>query len=66
MKVNNRSTCLLLLNSLALAKLIQKNHLTQQIITELVVSLIVNNEKHLLRALGDTGSSSSSIHEAYT
>jgi hypothetical protein len=34
--------------------------------TELVVSLIVNNEEHLLRALADTGASSSSILEAYT
>jgi hypothetical protein len=29
------------------------------------VSLIVNNEKHLLRELTDTGTSSSSILEAY-
>jgi hypothetical protein len=35
-------------------------------ITELVVSLIFNNEENLLRALADTGSSSSSILEAYT
>jgi hypothetical protein len=34
--------------------------------TELVVSLIVNNEEHLLRALADTGASSSIIIEAYT
>jgi hypothetical protein len=34
--------------------------------TELVVSLIVNNEEHLLRALADTGASSSIILEAYT
>jgi hypothetical protein len=32
----------------------------------LVVSLIVNNEEHLLRALADTGASSSIILEAYT
>jgi hypothetical protein len=32
----------------------------------LVLSLIVNNEQRLLRALADTGSSSSIIHEAYT
>jgi hypothetical protein len=32
----------------------------------MVVSLIVNNEEHLLRALADTGTSSSSIFEAYT
>jgi hypothetical protein len=30
------------------------------------VSLIVNNEEHLLRALADTGASSSIILEAYT
>jgi hypothetical protein len=30
------------------------------------VSLIVNNEEHLLRALSDTGASSSIILEAYT
>jgi hypothetical protein len=30
------------------------------------VNLIVNNEEHLLRALADTGVSSSSILEAYT
>jgi hypothetical protein len=35
-------------------------------ITELVVSVIVNNEEHLLRALSDTGASSSIILEAYT
>jgi hypothetical protein len=34
--------------------------------TELVVSLIVNNEEHLLRALADTGASNSIILEAYT
>jgi hypothetical protein len=34
--------------------------------TELVVSLIVNNEEHLLRALADTGASSSIILEANT
>jgi hypothetical protein len=31
----------------------------------LVVSIIVNNEEHLLRALADTGASSSIILEAY-
>jgi hypothetical protein len=30
------------------------------------VSLIVNNKEHLLRALADTGASSSIIFEAYT
>jgi hypothetical protein len=30
------------------------------------MSLIFNNEEHLLRALADTGVSSSSILEAYT
>jgi hypothetical protein len=34
--------------------------------TELVVSVIVNNEEHLLRKLADTGASSSIILEAYT
>jgi hypothetical protein len=34
--------------------------------TDLVVSLIVNNEEHQPRALADTGSSSSIILEAYT
>jgi hypothetical protein len=34
--------------------------------TDLVVSLIINNEEHLLRALADTGASSSIILEAYT
>jgi hypothetical protein len=32
----------------------------------LVLSLIVNNEEHLLRSLADTGASSSIILEAYT
>jgi hypothetical protein len=40
-----------------------KSYLTT---TESVVSLIVNNDKHLLRALADTGASSSIILEAYT
>jgi hypothetical protein len=43
-----------------------ENHLTQQPNTELVVSLIVNKEEHLLRELADTGASSSIILEAYT
>jgi hypothetical protein len=34
--------------------------------TELVLSLIVNNEEHLLRALADTVAISSIILEAYT
>ena len=34
--------------------------------TELVVSLNVNHEEHVLRALADTGASSSIILEAYT
>ena len=34
--------------------------------TELVVSLNVNHEEHMLRALADTGASSSIILEAYT
>jgi hypothetical protein len=66
MKVRIRSTCLFLLNPLALAKLTKQNHLTQNSSTELVVSLIVNNEQHLLRALADTGASSCIILEAYT
>jgi hypothetical protein len=43
-------------------KLAKSSHPT----TESVVSLIVNNEEHLLRALADTGASSSIILEAYT
>jgi predicted TIM-barrel enzyme len=66
MKVNRRSIFLLLLNPLALAKLSYQNHLTQNLITEMIKSLIVNNEEHLLRALADTGASSSIILEAYT
>jgi hypothetical protein len=66
MKERTRCTCLLLLNPLVLAKLSQKNHLTQQPITELVVIFIVNNEEHLLRALADTVASSSIILEVYT
>jgi hypothetical protein len=42
-------------------KLAKSSHPT----TELVVSLIVNNEEHMLRALSDTGASSSIILEAY-
>jgi hypothetical protein len=38
----------------------------QQPAIELVVSIIVNNEEHLLRALADTRTSSSIILEAYT
>jgi hypothetical protein len=34
--------------------------------TEFVVSLNVNHEEHVLRALADTGASSSIILEAYT
>jgi hypothetical protein len=43
-------------------KLAKSSHPT----TELVVSLIVNNEEHLVRALANTGTSSSIILEAYT
>jgi predicted TIM-barrel enzyme len=43
-------------------KLAKSSHPT----TELVMNLIVNNEEHLLRALADTGASSSIILEAYT
>jgi hypothetical protein len=66
MKVRSRSACLLLPNSLVLAKLSYQNHLTQQSIPELILILIVNNEECLLRALADTGASSSIILEAYT
>jgi hypothetical protein len=59
MKVRTSITCLFLLNPLALAK---SSHPT----TELVVSRIVNNEEHSLRALADTGTSSNIILEAYT
>jgi hypothetical protein len=59
MKIQVKSIYLLLLNPLALAKTSWQNNLTQQPITELEVSLIVNNEEHLLRALADTGASSS-------
>jgi predicted TIM-barrel enzyme len=41
-------------------------HITQQPLTDLIVSFIVNDEEHLLRALADTGASSSIILEAYT
>jgi hypothetical protein len=43
-------------------KLAKSSHPT----IELVVSLIVNNEEHLIRALADTGANSSSILEACT
>jgi hypothetical protein len=43
-------------------KLVKSSHPT----TELVVSLIVNNEEHLLKVLADTGASSIIILEAYT
>jgi hypothetical protein len=66
MKVSNRSTCLLLLNTLVLAKLNLLNHLTQSPTTYFTIaSFIVNNEDHLLRALADTGTSNSIILEAY-
>jgi hypothetical protein len=42
-------------------KLAKSSHPT----TEIVVSLIVNNEEHVLRALADTGASSIIILEAY-
>jgi hypothetical protein len=42
-----------------------ENNLTQQSTTELVLSLIVNNEEHLLRVLADT-CARSIILEAYT
>jgi hypothetical protein len=43
-------------------KLAKTSHPT----TELVSSLQINNEEHLLRALADIGDSSNSILEAYT
>jgi hypothetical protein len=43
-------------------KLAKSSHST----AEFVVSLIVNNEEHLLRALADNGASSSIILETYT
>jgi hypothetical protein len=43
-------------------KIAKSSHTT----TELVVSLIVNNVEHLLRALADIVASSSIIFEAYT
>jgi hypothetical protein len=52
-------------NSINSCKTKLENHFTKQTITELVVSLIVNNEEHLLRALADT-SASSIILETYT
>jgi hypothetical protein len=66
MKVRSRSTCLLLLNHLALAKISYQNHITQQSIAELVVSIIVNNEENLLRSIADTFASSSIILVACT
>jgi hypothetical protein len=66
MKIQVRNICLLLLNHLDLEKLRYQNHLNHQPSTELVVSLIVNNEEQLLRALADTCTSSSIILEAYT
>ena len=58
-----RSILLLPLLSLDLAKpkLAKTSHLT----SDLMVSLTVNQEEHLLRALADTGASSSIILEAY-
>jgi hypothetical protein len=67
MKIQVRSTFLLLLNLLVLEKLRHQNNPTRKTITDLVVSVIVNHEKHLLRAPADTGAnSSSSILEAYS
>jgi hypothetical protein len=43
-------------------KLVENSHPT----TELVVTLNVNHEEHVLRALADTGASNSIILEAYT
>jgi hypothetical protein len=57
---------LVLLSILVLAKLSLQNHLTQQPSSELIVSLIVNHEDNLHRALAVTVASSSIILEAYT
>jgi hypothetical protein len=46
-------------------KLAKSSH-QQPITTEFVVSLIVNNKEHLLRALADTDTNISIILEAYT
>jgi hypothetical protein len=57
------------LTSFKLLSTIKKNlakHLTHEVTTELGVSLIINHEEHLLRALTDTSASSSSILEAYS
>jgi hypothetical protein len=43
-------------------KLVKSPHST----TELVVSLMINHEEHLIRALSDTVAKSSSILETYT
>ena len=43
-------------------KLVENSHPT----TELVVTLNVNHEEHVLRALADTGASSSIILDSYT
>jgi hypothetical protein len=55
-----------ILHLLALEIVNEQNYLTQKPSTELIVSLVFNNEEHLLRALADTGASSSIILEAYT
>jgi hypothetical protein len=64
MMVSIRSAFLFLLNHLVLERLSSKksSHPT----TELVVSLIINHEEHLIRALADTAARSSIILEAYT
>jgi Na+/pantothenate symporter len=61
MKVRSKSICLILLITSVLAKLSQQNHLIQQAITELVLSLIVNHEEHLLLAIADTTAKNSNI-----
>jgi hypothetical protein len=43
-------------------KLVENSHPT----TELVVTLNVNHEEHMLRALADTGASNNIIHKDYT
>jgi hypothetical protein len=65
MKVRTSNSNLILLNPLVLEKLRYQKHLTQKPPTELVVSLSVNHEEHLLRDLDDTGISISIILEAF-
>jgi hypothetical protein len=60
-KVSSRSNFLVLLKTLK-TKLAKSSHTP----TELVLSVIVNHEEYLLRAIADTGGISSIIPEVYT